>query len=167
MEFNSKIATTKEQSQRLLALGLKPETADMVYHYTKSRVKALEWELNPKTPTLRGKFWTPERIAKLSSPFHKHADGTPMTGEEIFDELWGKDIPAWSLFRLIEILPAIIDSNKSDCVLDLYHEIGGSYILSYSGIIYKQSTSAIESCILMIEYLIESNNEHFNKEYIK
>ena len=29
MEFNSKIATTKEQSQRLLALGLKAETADM------------------------------------------------------------------------------------------------------------------------------------------
>lgn len=28
MEFNLKIATTKEQSERLLALGLKPETAD-------------------------------------------------------------------------------------------------------------------------------------------
>ena len=28
-EFNSQICTTKEQSQRLLDLGLKPETADM------------------------------------------------------------------------------------------------------------------------------------------
>lgn len=31
MEFNSQICTTKEQSERLLALGLKKETADMMY----------------------------------------------------------------------------------------------------------------------------------------
>lgn len=30
MKFNSQICTTKEQSERLLALGLKKETADMV-----------------------------------------------------------------------------------------------------------------------------------------
>lgn len=29
LKFNSQICTTKEQSQRLLDLGLKPETADM------------------------------------------------------------------------------------------------------------------------------------------
>lgn len=32
MKFNSQICTTKEQSERLLALGLKRETADM-HHY--------------------------------------------------------------------------------------------------------------------------------------
>ena len=32
MEFNSQICTTREQSERLLALGLKNETADM-HHY--------------------------------------------------------------------------------------------------------------------------------------
>lgn len=31
MEFNSQICTNKEQSERLLALGLKKETADMVH----------------------------------------------------------------------------------------------------------------------------------------
>lgn len=31
MKFNSQICTTKEQSERLLALGLKKETADMRY----------------------------------------------------------------------------------------------------------------------------------------
>ena len=31
MVFNSQICTTREQSERLLALGLKKETADMVY----------------------------------------------------------------------------------------------------------------------------------------
>ena len=33
MKFNSQICTTKEQSERLLALGLKKETADMHYQY--------------------------------------------------------------------------------------------------------------------------------------
>lgn len=32
--FNTQVCTTKEQSQRLLELGLKKETADMCYSYT-------------------------------------------------------------------------------------------------------------------------------------
>ena len=32
MKFNSQICTTREQSERLLELGLKKETADMVYY---------------------------------------------------------------------------------------------------------------------------------------
>ena len=32
-KFNSQVCTTKEQSERLLALGLKKETADMFLHY--------------------------------------------------------------------------------------------------------------------------------------
>lgn len=33
MNFKSQICTTKKQSERLLALGLKRETADMKYPY--------------------------------------------------------------------------------------------------------------------------------------
>ena len=173
MEFNSKIATTKEQSERLLALGLKPGTADMVYHYTKSRVKALEWELKPQPPTLRGKFWTPERIAKLSSPFHKHADGTPMTGEEIFDELWGKDIPAWSLSRLWELLPVevpdpkpefqphhpVLIKDKPGHVVSIRRHTADCLVGTY------RESNPIECCVSIIDWLIK--NKHFNKEYIK
>lgn len=36
MEFNSQICTTKEQSERLLAFGLKKETSDMMYCKTAS-----------------------------------------------------------------------------------------------------------------------------------
>lgn len=36
MNFKSQICTTKEQSERLLALGLKRETADMMYCKTTS-----------------------------------------------------------------------------------------------------------------------------------
>ena len=32
--FNSKVCTSKEQSERLLALGLKKETADMALHFS-------------------------------------------------------------------------------------------------------------------------------------
>lgn len=39
LKFNSQICTTKEQSQRLLELGLKPETADMSHQYIEA-----EWE---------------------------------------------------------------------------------------------------------------------------
>ena len=39
LKFNSQICTTKEQSQHLLELGLKPETADMrLIPYTKFAV---------------------------------------------------------------------------------------------------------------------------------
>ena len=34
MNFDSKVCTTKEQSERLLALGLKKDTADMMYYKT-------------------------------------------------------------------------------------------------------------------------------------
>lgn len=167
MEFKSQIATTREQSEKLLALGLKPETADMVYHHKESRISAWEWELLPHTPTLRGKFWTPERIAKLKSPFHKHPDGSPMTGEEVFDSIWGKDIPAWSLSRLLELLPTQIKiGTTSEDIFGLYHENnGGKWNLSYLGIQYFETESPFDSCIAAICWLIGNNK--FNKEYLK
>lgn len=45
MNFNSQICTTREQSERLLALGLKKETADMCW---------------TKMAAIRGTFYVPE-----------------------------------------------------------------------------------------------------------
>lgn len=87
MEFNTQICTTREQSKRLLAMGLKPETADMCWHYTNSRCEALQWQLNPHRPTTRKTFTG--SIERL--------------GEDAFDRIWGKDIPAWSLHRIMII----------------------------------------------------------------
>lgn len=73
MKFNSQICTTKEQSERLLALGLKEDTADMTLQtaldvcYTMPFQEAIEYFENrhlPPHPTI---------------------------------------LPAWSLHRLIEI----------------------------------------------------------------
>lgn len=166
MNFKSQICTTREQSERLLTLGLKPETADMVYHFTKSKSEWLQWELQPKTPTLRGEFWTPQRIAKLSSPFHKHSDGSRMTGEEVFDDIWGKDVPAWSLWRLLELLPNEIRIGNGENVFGLHHETNDAWFLSYPYVKSFETASPIESCVLAIDWLISNgqfNNEYYNK----
>ena len=49
MKFNSQVCTTVEQSQRLLSLGLKKETADMVYEPFAETSILLEdsmWDVN-------------------------------------------------------------------------------------------------------------------------
>lgn len=77
MEFKSQISTTREQSDRLLSLGLKKETADMTIHikdddgWYVTAEPFCEWEYDRNTfPSLV----EPEPI-----------------------------VPAWSLHRLIEI----------------------------------------------------------------
>ena len=102
MEFNTQICTTREQSERLLAMGLNPETADMHWHYTNSRSESLKWRLEPYRLTTRENFFG--KIDRLAILQRKRTDGTPMTGDEVFEEIWGKDIPAWSLHRLLAMI---------------------------------------------------------------
>ena len=46
--FKSQVCTTKEQSERLLALGLKKETADMYYRFYDENT----YEINPTWETI-------------------------------------------------------------------------------------------------------------------
>jgi hypothetical protein len=48
-EFNSQVCTTKEQSQRLLDLGLKPETADMAWVCV-TKEGLTQWVMTLNTP---------------------------------------------------------------------------------------------------------------------
>ena len=69
LKFNSQICTTKIQSQRLLELGLKPETADM-YHTTFYRDN-VGYEIiqvrNEKLPLLSQEIpaWSLHRLIEL------------------------------------------------------------------------------------------------------
>ena len=67
-KFNSQICTTREQSERLLKLGLKSETADMFYDYCKDRI-GYTWYLVPKPATLGDKrsipAWSLHRIMSM------------------------------------------------------------------------------------------------------
>lgn len=70
MKFNSQICTTKEQSKRLLALGLKKKTADM-YHTTFYRDNVLYKMIrvrNEKLPLLSQDLpaWSLHRLIELS-----------------------------------------------------------------------------------------------------
>ena len=77
------ICTTREQSKKLQELGISVDTADMSWHFTNMKSEALQWELKTTSLTTKENFFG--KIEKLASPFYKHADGSPMTGEEIFD----------------------------------------------------------------------------------
>ena len=69
MNFTSQICTTKEQSKRLLALGLKAETADMVWSglsenpicHPYKRIKRLAYDLNDKVHPA----WSLHRLIEL------------------------------------------------------------------------------------------------------
>ena len=77
MDFNSQICTTREQSERLLALGLKKETADMI--------------CQPYGFVI-DEFGNKKRLFRLP------------TIRDTNDYEGKYDIPAWSMHRLIELL---------------------------------------------------------------
>lgn len=104
-EFKSQICTTVEQSKRLLGLGLKPGTADMTWKFS-YLLKGV-----PQYDCLTESTWdkvTMERYEQHCFYMNLHAhwkrpDGTQMSSEEVYAEITKKDIPAWSLHRLIEM----------------------------------------------------------------
>lgn len=78
-EFKSQICTTKEQSERLLKLGLKSETSDCTW-FKRDNHAQWEWCTTPYTEWI-------EKILPIVNVY---------TLRDI--------IPAWSMHRLIEIM---------------------------------------------------------------
>lgn len=136
MKFNSQICTTKEQSERLLALGLKKETADCVMMYY---------------------------------------DGWHIGEAEHFD--FDKDPvePAWSLHRLIEMMPQGIQDCSYRCFALAVNSEGVSYEyhdIDEEGKGYNDSIGCTDlfdnlydDIIAHIEWLIKEG--YFNKEYLE
>ena len=78
-KFNSQICTTREQSERLLALGLKKETADMCW------IEEWGWDDDKQETFCTGNYFV-----------------RPI--DYVWDDKYINYIPAWSLHRLIEIV---------------------------------------------------------------
>jgi hypothetical protein len=120
VKFNTQICTTREQSERLLSLGLNSETADMYIYDTDVYI-----------------------------------------GKANID-----DIPAWSLHRLIELLPQCI---HLDCHADTRYWLTINplkviYKNSHGSWIYQCDEGGLyDKLINTIEWTIKNN--HFNKEY--
>ena len=139
MKFNSQICTTREQSERLLSLGLKKETADMVL------CKPFDYEK------------------------HKYSDGCVKIVLEEEEDLCEDDIPAWSLHRLIEMMPEYVHKgnanfertlfpNSVDYFRDLYKDCG-DVVISFD------SPNLYDRLIHCIEWLIKEG--YFPKEYLE
>ena len=134
-KFNSQICTTREQSERLLALGLKPETADM--HYWR-------YEITGK--------WS------LAAMPYEEAD----------------DLPAWSLGRLIEMLPSTIKLKEDLPTFHPYAYLELSQVaVSYTWEDYDccdrqlvgfYGNGFFVAILDAIEWLIKEG--YFNKEYL-
>lgn len=135
MEFTSQICTTKEQSERLLTLGLKPETADCIL--------------------VQNPFYNDEYIM-----FPRATDDT-----DDIDSTTA--IPAWSLHRLIEMLPdSLFDWHGLDFSKRgiFYADFrNGSY--SVFEAFAKSDKTLYDNIIDCIEWLIKEG--HFNKEYLE
>ena len=126
--FNSQVCSNIEQSRRLLALGLKKETADMVYRSYGYIIDEFgNKERRFKQPTLVVDDWESKY-----------------------------DIPAWSLHRLIEMMPNCIPNQGW---LSLGHQ-GLHYSKGYG----VADDGLYESIIRMYEWLIKEG--YFNKEYL-
>ena len=138
MKFNSQICTTREQSERLIALGLKKETADMSYQYLN------QW------------------------------DGWFIRPIEEDEKITHMEIPAWSLGRLIEMMPpSIKDGYHYSLIYDIHRDAIG-YICFANGGLQRpynrllwdtQSTDPFDNIIVCIEWLIKEG--YFNKEYLE
>lgn len=143
MEFNTQVCTTKIQSERLLALGLKKETADMSISTNQIEGDGIRYSLTP-----------------YNEINHPKVFGT---------------IPAWSLHRLIEMMPCgFQDEHYRNFVLKIDSQ-DVSYVYNYvddEG--YGQSDSIdvddiyhnlYDGIIAHIKWLIKKGL--FNKEYLE
>ena len=132
--FKSQVCTDKVQSERLLALGLKKETADMCW---------------TKMAAIRGTFYVPE-LAPINMVSWRHT-------------------PAWSLHRLIEMMPTTIKSRYGyvnlavNAELVQYQYYDEDYMHNECCQHFNDGT-LYDNIIDCIEWLIKEG--YFNKEYL-
>jgi hypothetical protein len=108
--FKSAICTSREQSEKLLALGLKKETADMCYRYVNTVKGEKKYELIVEAAWSQEVIDEYVRFGTKIGLFDNlvHPCGKPVTPLEARADVTKNDIPAWSLHRLIEMLPSPI-----------------------------------------------------------
>lgn len=145
MKFNTQVCTTREQSERLLALGLKKETADCRW------VGLVKDAKGNDIPTKKQAWFTQTREDERAM----------VCGFMRYDF-----IPAWSLHRLITMLPKYC---KREYYLsiegnDIHYKLIGRTEYGISHYSFCKKENLYENLIDCIEWLIKEN--HFNKQYL-
>ena len=139
--FNSQVCSSRSQSERLLTLGLKKETADMTIHVKNDG----HWYIT-------------------AEPFYEwEVDFNAFPCLEEPDAI----IPAWSLHRLINICPYVIHTlpalhltMTSDSVFYCTEDNNEEFEKPFS-----RFTNMYDNFIETIEWLI--NEGYFNNEYLE
>lgn len=157
MKFNSQICTTKIQSERLLALGLKKETADMMFIVL---VKDFHGKDIPVA----------ERVYSLCTWYNETSMRVGLEER--------KYIPAWSLDRLLKMIPERIsyptqyDSaplriNKDSMYYlhRFFDRYGDEYTSTVGDNEAIGSHNIYDYAVSVIGFLIREG--HFYKEYLE
>ncbi len=150
MNFNTQVCTNREQSERLLAMGLKKETADMILFKTCDLPNyPFDYAFNQCPCSLINTRYVP--MIKGETPY-----------------IQAGSIPAWSLHRLMELCPMSIHLDsyadthyylRTTPFKVIYQKDDKCWLkITYGGNIYDRMIS-------MIEWLV--NNNHLNKEYLE
>ena len=146
MDFTSQICTTKEQSERLLALGLKRETADMML------VRDFGYLLEEP---YRVTIWTPSIISAHNN-FQEFVDSMTTTLKGISKQFVNDSYkPAWSLHRLIEMC----NKTQVGMTIGIYNDE-----VTVDGDLFEVFDNTYDNLISIIEWLIGLGK--FNKEYL-
>ncbi|MBQ2979696.1 MAG: hypothetical protein IJE18_06265 [Bacteroidaceae bacterium] len=142
LKFNSQICTTKEQSKRLLDLGLKPETADCTWAI-----------INNEPVSFMGQ--TKIDCSKI------RINGKEIEKKEIVH------VPAWSLHRLKCLLPTKIPYESGYLTTEIINNVNLMFITETSEqrVISFIHENLYESMIKCIKWII--SNGYFDKEYLK
>ena len=150
-KFNSQICTTREQSEKLIALGLKKETADMSYKVTTHDFKGNEIKEKDRYYILCCWYDESSQICGLEKK---------------------ETITAWSLHRLIEMMPKCVRAHSSGDDSPRLHpyvpkfDYYGVTIENIDEILvdFYQHTDLFDNLIECIEWLIKEG--YFPKEYL-
>ena len=135
--FNSQICTTREQSERILVLGIKKGTADCyLFEYDKEKYKVID------------DSWL-----------------NLITDKRYYSRYKDACFPAWSLNRLIEMMPPdVIPEGDFDNIFTLTKSYPSGYSVEYDGFSYYHKKNIYDTLIEGIEDLIKQG--YFNKEYL-
>ncbi len=115
-EKEQSIALSKEQMERLIGLGMDTSIASMVYAPILSR--SSHFTLKAKSPTFSKEFWTKRRCA--------------IAGEDIYEKLHGRDVPAFTTQDLLELMPPQILIGEMVCSLIIIKKMSGNSLVTYA-----------------------------------
>lgn len=146
MNFNTQICTTREQSERLLALGVKKDTADCRW------VGLVKDARGNDIPKKKQAWFT--RTSNDESVMH--------CGFMRYDF-----IPAWSLHRLIAMMPKCCKDRYllQICSDEVVYSLIGTTEYGIECYYFHGKDSLYDDIIDCIEWLIK--NKEFNKEYLE